>query len=127
MLSRPVQGAFLDGVDVAEQEDSHKAQHAPEEAWPMCCHEVLEDHSPWIHEDNLDIENNEEHCHEVELNAEAGLNGGFRDDTTLVNHIFRGVPLAGSAKDHICKKCHRGEANCDDHVDKNRRIGIKHG
>ena len=77
-LGLPIQGAFFKCVDVGDGEDACEAGHAPEnDGVSWLTDEVDKADSPRIHEDDLDIKNNEEHGDEVEFNAEAW--GSFTD------------------------------------------------
>ena len=68
----PVEHAFFQGVDVAHHQDRNEAQHAPENDLAMS-HSFAKDHRPWLHVNDLQIEEDEEHRDEIELHAKARL------------------------------------------------------
>jgi len=90
-LALPVQSAFLECIDVGDGEESCETGHAPKN---HCAFgdEILEAHRPRIHEDDLDIEDDEEHGDEVELDAEA--RGPFSDgEHAALVRCFLGVVM----------------------------------
>ena len=56
----PVQRPLLEGIDVPNHENGDEAEHAPKDQLALDDH-FLEDDSPRIHEDDLQIEQNEKH------------------------------------------------------------------
>lgn len=84
----PIERAFFDGVDVADGQDGDEAGHAPENDAAVLCQKVAVNNRPRIHEDNLDIEKDEEHGHEVELHAESRCGGLAHRHAAFVSHVL---------------------------------------
>jgi hypothetical protein len=84
----PVENAFFDGVNVSDGHESEKTGHAPKDARTMSVDHRFEIDGPRIEEDDLDIEKDEEHRHEVKLHRESRLGFSLRDHAALVGHIF---------------------------------------
>src|SRR5947208_14031268 len=80
----PVERALFNRVNVSDRENSDEAQHAPEDERPARVDEIPIHDCPRIHEDNLDIEKDKEHCYEVELHAEARLRWAFRKHAAFI-------------------------------------------
>src|SRR3954466_890084 len=59
----PIECAFAPDVHVAREQQRHEQQHLDEAAPPQ----VAQRHRPRIEEGNLDVEQQEDHRHEVEL------------------------------------------------------------
>src|ERR1700744_6659917 len=69
VIVRPVKHAFFPDEEKARQDQHYKRQHFKESKHL----ELLVNNCPWIKEDGLNIEKNEEHRYKVELYAEALL------------------------------------------------------
>lgn len=69
----PLKGAFLQRVEIGNKENQHKAEHGPEKDQNAGFDLLAEDDRPRIKENDLDIEKDEKHCHEIKLHAETGL------------------------------------------------------
>src|SRR5579875_884570 len=87
----PLQRAVAHQVDEGDQdhrrehEDLHEAEHP----------QPPEDHGPGVEEDHLDVEDDEDHGHEVEAHREARRGLAPRDDPGLVGrHLLRRRALA---------------------------------
>src|SRR5439155_16108579 len=63
----PVQGAAPENVDVPQQQDEDEEGHLPEAGGSQ----VPEHHRPWEEIGRLDVEEDEEHRHEIEPHGEA--------------------------------------------------------
>lgn len=69
-LALPVQGSFFESINVGNREESGKARHAPKNHGALT-NEVRKADRPRIHEDDLNVEDDEEHGDKVEFHAEA--------------------------------------------------------
>ena len=91
-LGFPVEGALHDGIDVADGEDGDEAEHTKEDGGGVSLgDEVAIDDRPGIHENDLDIEEDEEHRDEVKLDTEAGLGVAGGGDSAFVSGVLGGV------------------------------------
>src|SRR5437667_12496815 len=78
-----VQGPLFERVNVAHHQDRDEAERAPEDhATLFDC--VSVNHRPRIHEDDLEVEKNEEHRHEIKLHTETRLPFTLRDHPAFV-------------------------------------------
>src|SRR3954465_5732058 len=78
-VSSPVERSLAPDVDVGDREDDYEKEEL-DEAEPR---ELVEDHSERIQEDDLDIEDDEEHRRQVEADREAGGGGRPERDAGL--------------------------------------------
>src|SRR4051794_39999662 len=62
-IGSPIERAFPPDVDVTGEEQRHE-QHYLHEPIPA---ELAQRHRPWIEERDLDVEQQEDHCDEIEL------------------------------------------------------------
>src|SRR6266446_5196481 len=65
-ISLPLQGAVVPGVNEAHHQDPQKDPHLDQAHGP----ERAVDHGPWIKEDELDVEQNEQDGSEIELDRQ---------------------------------------------------------
>jgi len=82
---------------------------------------------PWIHEDHFDVEDDEEHRDEVELDREARSTIADWHHSTLVGGILGGVPLGGFSQDHAEGQGYDGEAGGDQDLEEDGKELIGHG
>src|SRR5262245_31475797 len=87
-LFSEIERAFFERVHVANHQDRNKAEHAPKDRAALLDRVAVNDR-PRIHKYNLEIEQNEEHCHHIELNAEARLPFALRNHPAFIRGVFR--------------------------------------
>lgn len=93
----------------------------------MVCDEIAELDGPWIHEYDLDIEEDEEHGHEIELHREARRAFANGEHAAFVGRIFGGV-IAARAAEHNAE-CEYGDrkTECNDDLEKDGQVLFRHG
>src|SRR6516162_8574212 len=89
----PVQRALLPEIDVSDQENGDIKHHF-DEAKPPRLHvasQIFEDVRPRVEKDGLDVEENEHHGHQVELNGKRLAGVACRGNPAFVGLLFRFV------------------------------------
>src|SRR5215469_6358432 len=99
-----IERAFFEGVRVTNHQNGNKTEHAPED------HAVLLDgisinDRPRIHKHDLQVEQNEEHCHNIELNTEAWLPLSLRNHPAFICGIFRSRASSAFADKDTDEQC----------------------
>src|SRR5438876_2678073 len=89
--SLPLQGPLLQQVDVAHEQDQDEEQHLDQAVRS----ELLECDRPRVEEHRLDVEQDEQHGHEIELHGEARARVSDRLDPALVRGVLHGIGPAG--------------------------------
>src|SRR4029079_29658 len=87
-LFSEVERAFFKGVHVANHQDRNKTQHAPKDRAALLDRIAVNDR-PRIKKHDLEVEQDEEHCHNIELNAEARLRFALRNHPAFICGVFR--------------------------------------
>lgn len=78
---------------------------------------------PWIEEDDFDIEDEEDHCDEVEADVEAFAGGVDGGHARFVGDAFA-VTFAGWAEESGSDEVHRAESDrCEEH-EEDREVGV---
>src|SRR5438477_2708231 len=93
-LLSPVEGTLLNRVNITEHQDADETQHAPEDGCAMRDRLTINDR-PRIHEDDLEIEQDKEHRHEVKLHAEPRRSFPLWNHAAFIRHVFRPGAPAG--------------------------------
>src|SRR5258708_17842384 len=91
-LFLPVERAFFERVNVTDHQNADETQHAPKDCHAVGDH-LFVNHGPWIHEDDLKVEQDEEHRYQVKLYTEARRRLTLWDHPALVRHILGGRPF----------------------------------
>ena len=86
-LRVPRKSAFFERVNVGYREECSEAGHTPEHHG-ILADEVCEADGPWIHENDFDVEDDEEHGDEVKLNAEAWCAFSDGEHSTFVRSFL---------------------------------------
>ena len=60
-LALPVQRSFFECINVSDRKNPGEASHACQRGRAVVRGEIPELHGPWIHEDDFDIEDDEQH------------------------------------------------------------------
>src|ERR1035441_10548619 len=81
---RPVQRPLLPDIEESRKNQNYKDQHLHEARHPQ----IAEHHRPRIQENRLNIEQDEEHRHQVKLHAESLPRVPGRHDARFIRHIF---------------------------------------
>src|SRR6266487_2172518 len=89
-----IEHAFFKRVNVPHHQNRDKAEHAPKDAAALG-NSLFVNHRPRIHEHDLQIEEDEEHGHEVELNAEPRLARALRHHPAFIWTVLKGGAPAG--------------------------------
>ena len=92
----------------------------------LCDDRLLVNDRPRIHEDDLEIEEDEEHRDQVELHAEARLRFALRHHAAFVGGVFYAISPAGSAQQHADEQSGDGESDRHQNVEENRKIFAEH-
>ena len=96
-LALPVEGLFLDRINVADQEDAEERQHAGENQAATFEEHFLVHHCPRVEEDHLYVEQDEQHRDQVKLHRHPRGAGALRQHTAFVGRILHLIgmrPLA---------------------------------
>jgi len=118
----PVKYSALEGVDVTDFDDEDEDEHGYDAGKSDCegflqgVSEVLclaEGNRPWIHEDDFDVEEDEDHCDDIKLHRESG-SGSYERILTAFIRLILGDRGEGSFADE------EGEYN---HSDGDRKAG----
>jgi hypothetical protein len=124
-LFLPVECAFFESVNVADHQDRYEAEHTPEDHFAL--HDRLfVNHRPRIHENDLEIEEDEQHGDEVKLHAEPRRRFPLRHHAALVGHILCARPLAGLADQNANQQGRGSKTYRDDDLQKDRQIFLQH-
>src|SRR5215510_14525331 len=114
--SIPLQGALLQYVDVAHEEHRDE-QHHLDQGDPA---QVAERHGPGVEEHGLDVEQDEEHGDEIELDREALPRRPERIHATLVGRQL--LPTPAPRHDEARQQDGApGEGQGDEHRDQDRK------
>ena len=84
----PVKRAFFDGVNVSDKDDSQEREHSAEAEYQIRSDQFLKSNGPRVHEDHLDIEQDEEQGDQIELNAESSAALALREHSALVGDVL---------------------------------------
>src|SRR4051812_37403425 len=116
--SSPLKGAFLPGIVVAHDQDEDEHQHLDQAEEQQ----LVEDDGPRKHEDGLDVEDDEQHRHEVVPDAVPLACPGDRLDAALVRLELHLVVFfrADEPGNHKREKREAG-GNDDENGDRNVR------
>src|SRR5258706_4845076 len=115
--------ALAPGVDVGQQEDQDEEDDLDQqEAAPRFCDRVGEDRGPGIEEDDFDVEDQEDHGHDVESHVEALARVADRHHAALVG-LFLAFAGASRADDDRRRDVGDGEADRDHDQQQHRRPG----
>src|ERR1039458_7223442 len=82
---RPVQRPLLPDIEESRKNQNHKDQHLHESCHPQ----IAEHHRPQIQENRLNIEEDEEHRHQVKFHAESLPRVPSRHNARFIRHIDR--------------------------------------
>jgi hypothetical protein len=114
-----IQGAFPDCVNVPDHKDRDEAEHTPENDAALPDGVAIRNR-PRIHEDDLDVEQNKKHRHQVKLHAEARLAFTLRDHTAFVRGILSWRTFSAFAYQHTDNQRGRGEEDGYEDLQENR-------
>src|SRR6267154_476339 len=87
-LFSEIERAFFEGVHIANHQDRNKTEHVPEDRAALLDRIAVNDR-PRIHKHDLEVEQDEEHRHNIELNAEARLRFALRNHPAFIRGVFR--------------------------------------
>src|SRR5229473_3968314 len=88
VLLSKIERSFFERVNIAHHQDRNEAQHAPEDYAAVRDRFFVNDR-PRIHEHDLEVEEDEEHGHEIKLHAKARLSLPLWNHAALVGGVFR--------------------------------------
>ena len=89
--------------------------------------EVLEDNRPNVAEDSFDIEDDEEHRHEVEFDREAGSSIADGKHSAFVSFVFDAFGFASFAEVEAHDEGDTGKSYCEKNLQEDRKEIRKHG
>src|SRR2546425_6151720 len=98
-LSLEVERAFFERVNVTHHQDGDEAEHAPPNQAALR-DRLFVNHRPWVHEHDLEIEEDKQHRHQIKLHAEARLGFALRYHSTFIGRVFGRRTAAGLAQKH---------------------------
>src|SRR3954469_12833163 len=110
VLLGPLERALAPHVDEADGEGGHEGEHLYEsEPAQSLRGEIAQERSPRVDEDALDVEDDEEEGHQVELHRMTGVRVASRRRATLERHLLDGEdPLrAQVARHHADGEAHQ--------------------
>src|SRR5262249_26389177 len=110
--SVPLQSALLQDVDVADEEHRDE-QHHLDQGDPA---QIAERHGPGVEEHGLDVEEDEQHGDEIELDREPLTRRAQRIDAALVGHELLAAPAPRHDEAGEQDRA-PGEGQGDDHGD----------
>src|SRR6185369_15051035 len=84
----PVERLFLEGVNVADEQDSEERNHRAENQIGVLLEHFPIDHRPRIKEHHFDIEENKEHRHQIEPHREPRVPLADRQHAAFVRDVF---------------------------------------
>lgn len=87
-LAVPFKRALFEGVDIADEEDSEERHHASEDEIGILGQHVAVNGRPWVEEYHFDIEEDEQHGHEVEADSHPGYAGALGQHTAFVGCVL---------------------------------------
>src|SRR5215212_8343651 len=123
----PVECALLDDVDVTDKQQTYEDHHLQVCKRTHCralCRECLVHSRPGHEKNHCDVEQDEDHCDQVELHRETLSRGADRVLTTLVRHQLRSCSLTLSDELGEENVAH-GEACRDDEHQQNGQVIVK--
>ena len=125
----PIEGALFEDVDVGDSEDAGESGHAEEghAAVGFVLHEVRILNCPWIHEDDLDVEDDEEHGDEVEFHAEAWGSVADGEHAAFVGDVFHSVAAGPFAEDDAHDEHAGREAGGHEDLHEDGEVVREHG
>src|SRR5205809_581026 len=88
LLGRPIQRTFFPKVDVTGFENQQEQRGTRQSLPADFLEQIAEYRPPAEHEHDLDIEDDEQHRDEVELDAESRLASLYRRQAALVGAVF---------------------------------------
>src|SRR6516164_7188106 len=92
-LPFPVQCTFLQRINETDHKDYNETEHATENGPPKFLDVIPIRDGPRIHEDDLNIEQDEQHRDQVEFYAEARLRSPQGQHPAFVSGILNGIAL----------------------------------
>src|SRR6516164_2204903 len=98
-----VQCAFLQRINETDHEDYNETEHATEDGPPIFVDVIPIRDGPRIHEDDLDIEEDEQHRDQVEFHAKARLRFSHRQHPAFIGRILNGVAFTNPTYQHADK------------------------
>src|SRR5436190_9488535 len=118
---RPVEASGLPDVDVGDEDQADEDDHLDEAEEA----ELAELHGPGEEEDGFDVEDDEEHGDQVELDGEAvALGDSFGDDAAFVGGDLGGGGVVG-AQQRRGGEGRRGEDEAEAGEDDDREVGAE--
>src|SRR4029450_413186 len=124
-LSFEVERALFERVNVAHHQDRNKTENAPEDE-AVLLDRVFVNSRPGIHENDLEVEKDEEHRHEIELHAEPRMAFALRHHTAFVSGIFGSCALSACSNQNTDQQCRAGKEYCYNNLQENRQIFAQH-
>src|SRR4029450_2106439 len=124
-LSFEVERALFERVNVAHHQDRNKTEHAPEDE-PVLLDRVFVNYRPGIHENDLEVEKDEEHRHEIELHAKPRMAFALRHHTAFVSGVFSSCALSACSNQNTDQQCRAGKEYCYNNLQENRQIFAQH-
>ena len=87
-LFSKVERAFFEGVNVTNHQDGNETEHAPEDRAALLDRVSVNDR-PGIHKYDFEVEEDEEHGHDIKLYAEPRMPFALRHHSAFIGGVFR--------------------------------------
>src|SRR4029077_9247955 len=124
-LFSEVERAFFKGVHVANHQDRNKTQHAPKDRAALLDRVPVNDR-PGIHKHDLEVEQDEEHCHDIELDAEPRLRSALRNHPAFICGVFRSRASSAFAYKDADEQRGNSKQSDNDDLQEHRQIVAQH-
>src|SRR5262249_32033514 len=126
--SIPVERALLQQIEVAHEQDEDEEQHLDQAVQP----ELAERHGPRVEEHRLDVEEDEEHRDQIELDREAGARVADRLDAALIrSELGRVLPPRHDERGHADRAGGEQQRHREEHqhrqVRSHRLLDVENG
>jgi hypothetical protein len=121
----PVQSAFSERVNVADHQGRDEAKHAPQDEAALPNRLFINDR-PRVHEHDFQIEEDEEHGHEIKPYAEPRLSAALRHHAAFIRAVFRPGPFAGFSQRDAHEQSGDGKTCRHDYLQENRQVFSQH-
>src|SRR4051794_2473526 len=96
----PIKHAFLERVNVTNKQNHQEGNHGAKNCSGIFPEHLLVNDSPWVEENNLNIEEDEEHRHEIKFHGEPGVAFADGEHAAFIGGVFDGGAFACFAEDY---------------------------
>ena len=122
VLVLPIESLFLDFVEKADGEQAEKQHHRTEDEVGVLRQLFFVNDRPRIQKNYLDVEEDEEHGHEVEFDGKSSAPFSDGKHAAFVGSVFGSVAAASFSKDHRCEQSAGGSEDDDKAEDEDGNV-----